>query len=255
MKLNKKLICLYLSIGFVFGVIAILRQQRPMDIAGAQASAVVIDSTYDDLGEKAQAYQAYLEPIKEDLDRTMNTVIGVAEESMRGGRPESLLSNWTSDVILAAANAVSDDEVHMSVMNMGGLRCEIPKGDIHLRKVFELMPFDNELVILTLTGQDIMDLCDCFASVGGEGVGGVRFEIRDGKAYHIEIAKKRIDPKGTYRLATSNYLAEGNDNMMPLTRRSEVLKTGILLRDVFHEAIVAQKTVGARLDKRIDVGR
>ncbi len=255
MDKNKKLISIYLCIGAACGLIAIATQKSPKEVESIEATTIAIDSTYDNFSAKAKAYQAELLPIKDHLDKTMGMVIGQNAAAMRGHRPESLLSNWTSDVLLEAANEVSDSPVDISIMNMGGLRCEIPQGDIQLRKVFELMPFDNELVLLAITGQDVIDLCNCFAEVGGEGVGGVRFIIEDGKAKHILVGGKKVESNKTYKIATSNYLAEGNDNMIPLTRRTEYVATGILLRNIFHQAILKAtekgETIAPKLDGRI----
>src|ERR1035437_1982100 len=105
---------------------------------------IPIDSTTDVLADKS--YEAYLQPFKQKIDVGMNVVIGQAAETMRGHAPESLLSNFSADVYRQAASDFQGEKVDIAIVNMGGLRTVVPAGDIPIRKVFELMPFENELV-------------------------------------------------------------------------------------------------------------
>ena len=98
----------------------------------------------------------------------MNLVIGVVVETMKGHAPESLLSNFSADVYREAATEFSGEKVDISMVNLGGLRTTVPAGNITVRKVFELMPFENELVIVWIKSYKLLELLQFFASVGGE---------------------------------------------------------------------------------------
>ncbi len=255
MNKSASIIILYLCVGLSFGAIIHSRQEGPRAIVATKANSIVIDSTYDILSDNS--LQVYLEPYRLKVEETMNEVIGVASETMTAHKPESLLSNWSSDVLLKAANELSDKRVDMAIMNLGGLRCAIPQGNILLRKTFELMPFENELVILTLAGSDLLELCDLFAAKGGEGVSGLRFGIKDGKAIYANINWRYVSRYRTYTIATSNYLAEGNDGMEPLAKCIQKVNTGKKLRDIFREFILEESKQGreiqSKLDKRIAI--
>lgn len=250
MKKNRSLFILFACVFITWGSILISRHTSSWELKKNVVSHVTIDSTFDVTNSE---YTAYLAPIKAQLNATMSGVIGVAAESMTGHQPESLLSNWTSDAILHAANALMNEPIHVAIMNMGGLRCEIPKGDITLWKMFELMPFDNELVILTLTGNDLKDLCDGFAADGGQGVAGLRFQIKNDKAQNILVAGEPIDVnKEDYKIAVSNYLAEGNDRMIALTRCTNTMTTGLKLRDLFVDFVKEETAQGREIKSQLD---
>ena len=97
--------------------------------------------------------------------------------------------------------------IHFSIVNNGGLRTSLPKGKITVGDVFELMPFENELVLLSLTGSQVSELADYIASRGGEGVSGISFGMLSGRAEGIKIQNRPLEPDSTYWMVTSDYIA------------------------------------------------
>ena len=224
-------------------------------IIGASATRIAIDSTTEVLADKN--YEAYLQPFKQKIDTQMNVVIGQAAETMKGHAPESLLSNLSADVYRKAATDYLNQTVDIAVVNLGGLRTEIPAGNITVRKVFELMPFENELVILWIKGDKLLELLQYFASVGGEGVSGLRMEITNGKAVNITIDGKPLDTEKMYSIATNDYLAGGNDKMTQLAQYEKRINTGLKIRSVLLGYIKNESKKGnmiqAKLDGRITI--
>ncbi len=213
--------------------------------------AMPVDSTYDNVSDSA--YIRILEPVKSDLDRQMSTVIGCAAVPLTVGQPESTLSNWSSDVLrLSAKPYCGGREADVAIVNVGGLRCDIPAGPIPLRKIYELMPFDNELVILTLRGSDLLELCDLFAVAGGQGVSGLRFGIEYAKARNVTVNGREVRPEQEYVIATSDYLAGGNDNMMPLARYTSRQDTGAKMRDIFIDFVQQETAAGRQITASLD---
>ena len=216
---------------------------------------IPIDSTTEQFADKS--YTAYLQPFKEEVDAKMNKVIGTSVETMRGHAPESLLSNFSSDVYLLAAKDAIGQPVDISVVNMGSLRTQIPAGNILVRHVFELMPFENELVVLWVKGDKLYQLFQFFAKVGGEGVGGMSMEIVNGKAENIQIGNKPLDMSKLYSVATNDFLAGGNDKMYQLAEYEKRINTGIKIRTLLLDYITNQtaqgKTIQSKLDGRIKI--
>jgi len=134
-------------------------------ITHATSTNIVIDSTTEALADKN--YEIYLQPIKQKVGARMNVVIGKAAVTMKGHAPESLLSNFSADVYRETASKYLGEEVDMAVVNLGGLRTVVPAGNITIGKVFELMPFENELVIVWLKGDKLNGLLQYFAGMGG----------------------------------------------------------------------------------------
>lgn len=229
--------------------------QNAWQVTHATSIKIPIDSTTEAISDKS--YEAYLQPVKQKLDAKMNVVIGQAAETMKGHAPESLLSNLSADIYRQAASDFLGETVDISVMNLGGIRTSIPAGNITVRKVFELMPFENELVILWLKGDKLEELVQYFAGMGGEGVSGLRLEIEDGKAVNVNVNGKPIDPEKLYSVATSDYLAGGNDKMIQLAQYVKRVNTGLKLRNILLDYIQKETAKGnkiqAKLDGRISV--
>ena len=162
--------------------------------------------------------------------------------------------NWASDAVLAIARDLCPESVDMAVVNIGGMRCNWGTGNITFRHVFELMPFDNELVVLTMTGKEILALCDVFAKCGGQGVAGLRMSASKGVLRSAKIAGKDVVPEAYYTVATSDYLSQGNDGMTPLKNYEAMWKSERKIRDLYIEYIQQMKTVEAKVDGRMDVG-
>lgn len=228
---------------------------RLWQVEQAHSTKIAIDASTDALADTA--YIAYLKPFKNQVDEQMNVVIGQATETMRGHAPESLLSNFSADVYRTAASNFLKSDVDIAIVNLGGLRTIVPAGNITIRKVFELMPFENELVILYLKGDKLNELCQYFASMGGEGVSGLRFKIADKKAVEITIGGKSLDSNRLYSIATNDYLAGGNDKMTVLASYDKRLNTAIKVRNMLLDYIKGETAKGnaikAELDGRIVV--
>ncbi len=224
-------------------------------ITNATSSKIAIESSTDKLADRN--YENYLEPFKQRIDTQMNIVIGKAAETMKGNAPESLLSNFNADVYRQVASDFSGQKVDIAVVNLGGLRTVIPAGNITIRKVFELMPFENELVIIWLKGDKLYDLLKFFASVGGEGVSGLHMEISNGKAVNITIDGKPLEPEKLYTIATNDYLAGGNDKMVQLGQYEKRVNTGLKIRSVLIDYIKNETKKGnlihSKLDGRISI--
>ena len=224
---------------------------RPFRIVEKSGSVLMIDSTLNVIQDSD--YLAALAPIKEDLERQLGAPIGYAPMALEVYQPECPMLNWASDALLAQACKLCPNPVDMAVVNIGGMRCNWGKGDITFRHVFELMPFDNELVVLTMTGKEILALCEVFAQSGGQGVAGLRMSASKGALKSAKIAGKAIVPEAYYTVATSDYLSQGNDGMMPLKNHESLWKSERKIRDLYIEYIQQVKTVEAKVDGRMDV--
>ncbi|ADQ79978.1 5'-Nucleotidase domain-containing protein [Paludibacter propionicigenes WB4] len=219
-------------------------------ITQATSSKIAIDSTTDAIVDKN--YEAYLQPMKQKIDAQMNVVIGQTAETMKGHGPESLLSNLSADVYLQAASDFLGSKVDISIVNLGGLRTVVPAGNITIRKVFELMPFENELVIVWIKGDKLNDLLQYFASMGGEGVSGLRMEIKQKKAVNITINGQALDDAKVYSIATNDYLAGGNDQMIQLAQYEKRLNTNIKIRDMLLNYIQNETKKGNKIQSKLD---
>ena len=199
---------------------ALLVSCRPAyEVTKTAGTRIPIDSTLNSHPDAETA--DILATYKAQVDSIMQEVVGTAAQSMAAERPESPLSNLIADVLREAATGVLGQPVDAGLVNMGGIRNVLTKGDITMENVFEILPFENSLCVLTLKGSTLKQLCTEIAARGGEGISGLRMEIsKERKLLKATIGGEPIADDRTYTLATIDYLAEGNDGM-PACRLAE----------------------------------
>jgi len=244
MKLKEILITLF------FTVLVSACAEHKFVTSEISGSKIPMDRATDQLADKG--FVDFLAPYKAQLDEKMNEIIGIATENMPVQTPESLLSNFSADVYRQVAAEYLKAPVDVAVVNIKGLRTNIPAGKIKVSKVFELMPFENELVLVWLKGNELAGLLQFFASIGGEGVSGMSMGIKSGVATDILIGGKALEPEKIYVIATNDYLVEGNDGMTQLTRHEQRVDTGIKIREMLIEYIRKETAKGNSITSKLD---
>jgi 5'-nucleotidase/UDP-sugar diphosphatase len=136
----------------------------------------------------------------------------------------------------------------VGIMNSGGIRSSLPKGDVTRGAVLSMLPFDNKLVHFPVSGALLLQILDFAASKSGKSgslqVSGVAFAVDGGRAVDVTIAGQPVDPKKSYRVATIDYLAAGNDGaeVFKQVPAKAMTESGLLVRDAF-TAWMQQKKV------------
>ncbi|MBQ6225244.1 MAG: 5'-nucleotidase C-terminal domain-containing protein [Bacteroidaceae bacterium] len=196
---------------------------------------------------------AVVAPYKVSVDSMMSPALGLSRIAMNVKRPESLLSNWAADVMVEGGTATGLARADMGLINIGGLRNNMPEGIVRKGDIILISPFENYLVVLEMKGKDLLELMKNIAAVKGEGVSSsVRMEItEDGKLLSCTINGEEIDPKRTYTIATLDYLAEGNDKMYALKKAVKRHEIGILARDVMMEYVIKHRVIDSKIEGRV----
>lgn len=208
-----------------------------------------IDSTLADDPTFIRLY----EPYKQQLDAEMNRVIGYADTALTkpSGVPETRLGNFFADALLAEGQKRYPDAV-FSFGTKGGLRIELQKGNITVGNLFELMPFENELVLLELSGDSVLQLARFIAATGGQPVSGLRMRIDKGKAADITVAGKPVERSRTYKLITYDYLANGGDNSRGLSNPVSRINLGEKVRETLITYVSEQTQAGKHINTQLD---
>jgi 2',3'-cyclic-nucleotide 2'-phosphodiesterase (5'-nucleotidase family) len=171
----------------------------------------------------------------------------------RSGESESLLGNLICDAMQWKLKG------DLAITNKGGVRTDLPMGTITPRDVFDVLPFDNTLGSVQVTGQFLKDLIEEKVAYGGSGlyVSGIRVKVdrtrpRGDRVVSLEVGGKPCDMNGTYRLVTTDYLLEGNSGMEKLAalRSQAAVETGIYMRDAVLEYIKEFSPLQPKLDGR-----
>ncbi len=212
------------------------------------ASQTKVDSTL----KADDAILKYYEPYKLALDSQMSAVLVVSTIELSKGQPESILSNLFSDAIAATCrsrNAVFDFALPTT---NGGIRTNLPKGDITLRNAFELMPFENELVVLYLNANSVQKLVKFIIDKGGQPVSGIKINAIKDSVTSVLINNQPIDPTKTYRVLTSDYLANGGDGIIAFKEALKKDNLNIKVRDAIIEYMRSENSAGRTLNSTLD---
>lgn len=193
------------------------------EVSRVTRNRILIDSTFDHGPAWAEGMEM-LKPYKAVVDSVMSPIQGHLARNMSGQRPESLLSNLLADILVWAGESYGEEPV-LGVYNMGGIRASLTEGEVSYGDILEVAPFENKICFLTLKGDKLTELFRQMASVGGEGVShGVEMVITpEGDLKSLRLHGKPIDPQAAYRIATIDYLAEGNDRLQAFNSKTDLV--------------------------------
>ncbi len=162
---------------------------------------------------------------------------GIGKGSGPGDHP---LGNFLADVMREGAAKAVGGEVRFAFTNSGGLRRNIPSGEIHVQDIYEVLPFENELVVAEYTGAEVIAIVkEGITRKGGEPCSGVLAKV-GGTQEHPEVTitwndGTAIDPAATYRAATTDYLLANGDGTPTLKVGRHVVPTGKPVRQLVIE--------------------
>ena len=184
-------------------------------------------------------FEKVISPYKDSLNKTMNESLAISSGTLEKGQPESALGNMVADaclfVIRVHATEKGIEQPDFCVLNNGGLRSSLPAGTITLKNVYELMPFENELVIVYLQGAGVVELLEYISAKGGVPVSDLRMSLKSEQLKKSFIAGNEFNSAATYRVLTSDYLANGGDAMTVFSKNIKTVSTQIKVRDAIIE--------------------
>ena len=226
-------------------------------VTGIQHSRILVDSRYDAMPDQAAA--DLLKPYKHVVDSIMGPVVGRSARYMTARRPEGTLSNLLPDILVWAAKDYNETP-DFGVYNMGGVRADLPKGNVTYGDVLDVAPFENKIAFITLSGADVLELFAQMAAVGGEGVShSVRMAITpDGRLLRATIGGQPVDPQRDYRVTTIDYLLGGTDKMEAFKKgrninspQDSLNNTRFIIMDYFRQMQKQNREVDAQLEGRV----
>ena len=224
----------YYLLGGIFSVLMACHPNMNLVDVKTQENIVIGQEIEDE-----KEFVKLIAPYKEKLDDRMNQKISHTSVELNRVGDNSNLGALLSDYLLEGANdwAVKNEmpKVAAAILNIGGIRNNISEGDIFVRNIFEVMPFENEMVIVKMKGEDIQGIFDYYEKhQKNNPVAQLNIIVKDGKLVEGLINGERPQIGKTYYIATSDYLAMGGDSMY-FFEKGETIKTDVILRNLFLE--------------------
>lgn len=241
----------------LIGVSACNRSLVPEQVAPERIEIdAALESAYPD-SPTARQIARMIEPYREELSESMDEVIGRVPRALTSGKPESTLGNWLADLLYTEAIRYIDQPVNFAVQNSGGIRVNaLPAGALTVRKIYELMPFDNQLVVVEIDYATLLVLLNHMAAAGGWPASRqLHYRITEaGTATDITLDGQPLAEDRIYRVALPDYIANGGSNSDFLVGKPQT-SSGKMIRDLIilhlREAYEQGRSVTAELDDRV----
>jgi 2',3'-cyclic-nucleotide 2'-phosphodiesterase (5'-nucleotidase family) len=168
---------------------------------------------------------------KTKIEGETEKVIATSTDVLTRNGDESTLGNFVCDALKFVADSLFPlSKPDIIIVNRGGLRAELPKGDIKVSNIFELMPFENEMVLIKISGEKLENFLTLFEYKKHPFLG-AKIRMKNGKAIDFLIDNKPLEKSKIYTLITSDYLANGGDNFMFLKESVFISYSSKKIRD------------------------
>lgn len=237
-------------------IIAVLQscQENEQKLIKIEGKILAIDSSTPQKKEILNI----IEPYRVKMIDEINRVISYAPSDLvrTDGKMQSSLGNLLADLCFDKADSIlyKAKNIHadFAFFNYGGIRAGINKGEVTNKHVFELMPFDNTLVIVEMTPGKVTELVDFFIASKRAHPISKNIQIKISNAQNeIRIKEKKINPNKTYWVVTSNYLQSGGDNMVFFANPESLYDTNYLVRKSIQDYFESKDTLTGKIDNRI----
>ena len=182
--------------------------------------------------------EAFIKPYRDNVDKDMNTSLATANKTFdKSGEWQTPMGNLLADAVLLQTNPVffkrENKNIDICLLNHGGIRDNIDKGDVSVRTAFEVMPFENTAIVIALSGAHFQEMANfIIKEKKPHPLAGMSFTIaKDGTATNILIQGKPVNTYKTYHIVTSDYLATGGDKMDFFKKSSKTYDLNYKLRN------------------------
>ena len=221
------------------------------------AVATELNTTYVDEITPDAEVQAIVDRYQAVLKEALGGVVGEAStEIVRNRTGESEMGNFVTDAMRTHL-----PEIDVAITNAGGLRADIDAGPITLEEIYAVLPFNNTLVLMNLTGAQLRQVLEEGAAsrFGTVQVSGVTWSFDPARPFGSRVSSVTVngtplDPAATYRVATNNFMAAGGDQFNTLKQGTSVVDTGVNLVDTVVRYLTANSPVDPRVEGRLVLG-
>lgn len=201
--------------------------------------------------------QKELEKSKRELGKKTEEIIGFCPVELNTFIPQSPLTNFLADAIVAIGDQYCHDNgldsVDFAVLNNGGIRTSLPAGNITIGNLYEVSPFENYIVIVEIKGSEVSKIFKRFTSKKCEPTSKqVNISYLGDYVCKVQLDGQAIDPEKTYRMVTLDFIANGGDDILKDIEIRNVVHTGIIGRNGYINYIKELNAKGQAITAKID---
>ena len=197
-------------------------------------------------------------PYKENLDKTMNEVLSFSVDtySKNDGDYNTAVGNLMADAVFELTSPLfksrTGKNIDMVLLNHGGIRSNLPKGNITTKTAYSLMPFENSVVVTALKGSVILEMTNYLKSFKkAHPISGLELVLNADNSYRkILVGGKSVDSEKTYYVATNDYLYKGGDRMDFFKKSDTLYDLNYKIRNVLLDYFSKNDTLSPTIDQR-----
>ncbi len=212
----------------------------------------------------------FLKPFSDSLNSVLNVKLAFTDSNLNTVRPGKInqriqieknanLGRILCDYLLKEGSQYTFNKMgfpcHFALLNHGGIRSSIPKGDITNKSMYEIMPFENEMVILELSGRQMDSLLSYLSTKNIAAISGLELHVSGNTYTKATIAGLPFDSRRSYWIVANDFIQKGGDFFNMLKYPKQIIKTGIKLRTIFYDGFKSEfietKKINPRLTPRI----
>ena len=249
MHLNIKHFVIFITILLVFSC-----KEPPYRLSEIHAKQLSIGDSISTVDSIENVIAPYRDRLNEVLDEPLAyTAITISKND---GRYNTTAGNLLADIVYEQANPIfknrTNKEIDFVVLNHGGIRSIISKGIVTSRTAYEVMPFENKIVVLELKGKAVRDLVSHLVrSRRPNPISGLQIILeKDDQLSSVNIKGQPFNEKRTYYVATVDYLANGGDDMGFFKQGENRTETDYLVRNAMIDYFKKKDTLRPVIDDR-----
>lgn len=202
--------------------------------------------------------EAYIQPFRERIETDLDSVLAYAVDhyTKTDGHLNTAIGNLMADAVYYEANPIFkkrvSKDIDMVLLNHGGIRASIAKGNVTTRTAFEVMPFENSVYVVALKGEQVNDLVTYLSKAKrAHPIHGLKLVLNaDDTVASAVINGNPIDKERFYHVATSDYLYNGGDNMIFFKTNDTVYDLQYKIRNVLIDHFKKTDTINPKIDDR-----
>ncbi len=207
---------------------------------------------------KKNDIERFIKPFREHITKDLDSVLAYSVDtySKNDGHLNTAIGNLMADAILELSTPIykkrTGNNIDMAISNYGGIRAILPKGNVTARTVYELMPFENEIVVVELKGKYVKELIAYLQhSKQAHPISGLQIKLdKDYNLLEATINGKPIDDNKTYHIATHDYLYNGGGKMTFFKKSDTLYYLDYKLRNLLIDYFKKHDTLNPVIDNR-----
>lgn len=219
-------------------------------------TAVNLDIT--DSLETVAEIDDFVKPYREHVNKDLDSVLAYSEDtySKSDGELNTAVGNFMADMVYEQANPIfktrTGKDIDFILLNHGGIRSIISKGNITTRTAYQVMPFENEIVVLDLKGAQVKELIDYLVrNKRAHPISRLNLEVDSNfNLKRALINGKPFDLNKNYLVCTNDYLASGGDNMNFFKSNDSTYNVDYKIRNAMIDYFKKVDTINPKIDNR-----